>query len=446
MFGEFWVYLFVVLLTVGLATRNATLVSISGIGLVLATGTWLWSRLAVERISYRRTVSRRRIFQGEEVDVEMVINNRKSLPLARVRLADTYPIQVELLGQGMSSSPVPNTLRFSRSTTLGAYERVRWHYRLRGKQRGFYRLGPAELHTGDLFNFFPRVVHAPEEEFLLVFPKPMPLPPMNLVPQRPLGDARGSPWFPQADHARQSGLRDYQPGDPPKYIDWKASARRAALQVKQFEPGSSPLIALFVNADTVGLNYGGVIPINLERVVAVAASVADQMLADGLPLALYTNSRSVLYDHPMRVPPGRHPQQHALMMETLAMVGPYLATSMEDLLLDQSRRLPAGTTFVLITGILTEGVRETLQMLIASSGARRKPVMLWVADWEPEDVPGGVSVINLRDHLAGLEKRQEASYMEGLASRYMATGEFEPAKEKPLPEQEHLEARDVGMA
>ncbi len=69
-------------------------------------------------------------------------------------------------------------------------------------------------------------------------------------------------------------LREYLPGDPPKMIAWKASARRDRLMTKEFESEVPVRCTLFVDASnsvrvgTVGRNA-------LARVVEIAAAVAQ---------------------------------------------------------------------------------------------------------------------------------------------------------------------------
>lgn len=443
--GEFWVVLFIVLLSVGFAARTEILVIIGGIGLVVAAGTWLWGRLAIERLTFRRTISRTRLFLNETATVSMAVTNRKRLPLARVRVIDTYPAEVDFQEPALKLTPSSETRRFIRSTSLGGYERVRWTYTLTPKQRGFYRLGPSEVETSDLFGFFPRRRRQEADQLLLVFPATIPLPALPMPQTHPLGDFRGQAWFPIADPSRLAGIREYQAGDPPKFIDWKATAKMGSVQVKQFEPGASALTALFVNADTVGATFGGVVPLHLERAVAVAATLAEQVLADGQTVALYTNSRSVMVDHPMRVPPGRHPQQHTLVMEVLGMVGPFLSGRIEDVLMQQARRLPAGTGLALITGMMTPELSRALEML---ARLRRQPMVLWVASWEAEGIPDGVTFVDLSSYLAALEAKGEAPYFAGLETRrgQVQRSEEDARRQAEAAEQAHLEARNVPMA
>ncbi|MBI2936409.1 MAG: hypothetical protein HYY31_06375, partial [Chloroflexi bacterium] len=127
---------------------------------------------------------------------------------------------------------------------------------------------------------------------------------------------------------------------------------------------------------------------------------AQETLALGLPVGFYTNGLSVLYDRPMNVSPGRHPQQLPLIFEALAMVSPVVMTPIEEKLWDQMRKLPLGATVVLVTAVLPIDLAKTLEALARQ---RRSPIVLWVADENPEHLPEGVVYRNLGPYLKELE-------------------------------------------
>ena len=57
-------------------------------------------------------------------------------------------------------------------------------------------------------------------------------------------------------------------------------------------------------------------------------------------------------------------------------------------------------TTVLVTAMLTPGLTHALELLQREG---RDPVLLWVADWEPEGMPVGIEWRNLAPYLASLE-------------------------------------------
>jgi uncharacterized protein (DUF58 family) len=69
-------------------------------------------------------------------------------------------------------------------------------------------------------------------------------------------------------------LRDYLPGDPPKTIAWKASARRGRLMTKEFDSEVPVRCTLFVDTSN-SVRVGAVGRNALARVVEIAAAVAQ---------------------------------------------------------------------------------------------------------------------------------------------------------------------------
>src|SRR6185436_17567374 len=67
-------------------------------------------------------------------------------------------------------------------------------------------------------------------------------------------------------------LRDYLPGDPPKMIAWKASARRDRLMTKEFESEVPVRCTLFVDVSS-SVRVGPPGANALARVIAIASAV-----------------------------------------------------------------------------------------------------------------------------------------------------------------------------
>src|SRR5205085_9553237 len=72
------------------------------------------------------------------------------------------------------------------------------------------------------------------------------------------------------------GLRTFRPGDSPRWIHWRTSARRGELMVREFDQGSHYDLLLIVEAYEP---EGG--KSHLEAAVSLAASIAWQWARDG---------------------------------------------------------------------------------------------------------------------------------------------------------------------
>lgn len=78
-------------------------------------------------------------------------------------------------------------------------------------------------------------------------------------------------------------LREYVPGDPPKSIAWKVSARRDKLMTRQYESEVPVRVQLLVDG-TLGTRVGGFGRRLLDQMTYVAASVARSAISVGDPV------------------------------------------------------------------------------------------------------------------------------------------------------------------
>jgi uncharacterized protein (DUF58 family) len=399
-FRQIWLMVAVLLLLVGIGIREPAVAAVGA--LVALTGglARLWSRLSLERVGYRRTLHHRRAFVGEEIAVGFSVANRKALPLAWIEVREAVPDALPARDAHTSPSSSPGEVYVTRSTALAWYERVSWQHRFLCRQRGYYHFGPARLRSGDIFGLFPSEVELPRRDYFTVLPRTVSLPALGLPTERPFGEARtGLRIF--EDPSRILGVRDYRPGDPLKRIDWKATARRQALQSRVYEPSSALHLLVALNVNTLEYVWEGYDPVRLERAITVAASIARWADEQRYAVGLIANSSYPGADRPLSIPPGRDPEQLTRILEALAMVSPFTIAPLEDVLEDTARRLPLGATVVLVAAFLPEALATRVVRL----RARGHPLaLLWVADDPPpHDLPG-VIVYDLAPRMRLVER------------------------------------------
>jgi len=92
------------------------------------------------------------------------------------------------------------------------YERVRRHYTIHAGARGLHPFGPATLRTGDVFGVLSRELEIPGEQYLLVYPKIIPLAQLALPTANPFGETPPRRQWLFDDPLRTIGAgRDVQP-------------------------------------------------------------------------------------------------------------------------------------------------------------------------------------------------------------------------------------------
>ena len=396
---ELWIPLFVVLIVIGVTAGQGLVIGFGAMGLVVVGISRLWNRVSLEEVSYERHLSDDRAFIGDEISMTVTLTNKKPIPLGTVEIEDEIPKSIEIADGHVVASPIPNSQTLRHSTSMAWYERIRWEHRMKCTQRGLYRIGPARIQSGDLFGFFSSGKTVANDDYLLVYPRVVPLSELGLPAARPLGEVGGGiKIFP--DPSRPSGIREYQPGDPLKTIDWKASARRQSLQVRTFEPSSTMTVLLVVVVETTPVHWAGYLPASLERVVTAAASVASYASERQYSLGLFSNGPPILADRPMRIPPTRSPEQLTAILEALATIRPLPLGPMSAQLEEHARNFPLGATLVVIAALISAELVETIGNLKAKG---YRIVVLYVGEGSCPQMPEGVMVRQLNDHFERME-------------------------------------------
>ncbi len=394
---DFWILLFAVLILVGIFAGKAAVLAFGVMGLSVGGIALMWNRIALERVEYGRRFSRQRVFIDEEITVTMTLENRKPVPLGRIKIEDEIPDGIEVDEADLVAGPNVSTLRLH--TSVAWYERIRWSYRVKAHRRGLYYLGPSRMESGDLFGFFASRRTASEQDYILVYPRVVPLDDLGLPASRPLGEVRGGMTiFP--DPSRPAGVREYQRGDPLKLIDWKASAKARRLQARTFDPSSSNTIVLVVAIETTERSWEGYSPTNLERVISAAASVAAYAAERQYSLGLFSNGAAILSDRPMKIGPSRSVDQLTMILEALATIRPLGMGAMAPQLAEHARSLPMGATLVVVASLMPPDLADTISTLLVRGHGI---VILNAGDEEFEGLPAEVPLHNIGRYLEGLE-------------------------------------------
>ena len=360
-----WLLFSTLLAGIGFSSGSVPLVVIGALLFCTGGAARLWSRISLEQVFFTRTLSEHRVFVGETVLAMLILENRKTLPVPWMEMRETLPRGMPAINVRTSPGQVPGSQVLERATALGRQDHLEWPITLRAVRRGYYRVGPTRLKSGDIFGFFER-----EEETgrpvdgIVVYPLTYPLPDLGLDSARPFGDYRGGNRI-HEDPSRVIGVRDYMPGDPMKRIDWYATARVSRLQSRLYEPSREQSVIVALNIPTFELTWQGSDPILLERGVAVAASVARWAADEGNALGLVANGSFADADRTIRIGAGRGSDRLSRVLEALAMITAFTTSNMAGDLEDPAYPLPAGATVVLIAAVMPDDLAATLFRLRA---------------------------------------------------------------------------------
>jgi uncharacterized protein (DUF58 family) len=264
-------------------------------------GAKVWGRLSLSGIRCHSTIDKERVFPGERFTLKVSMENAKFLPVW---------LQVTLRSDSLVR-PSSDETGFTRESGLWWHQRVGFLWKLTAQRRGVHPVGPPLIMAGDLLGFFPEEREEPPLD-IIVYPRLVPLKPFP----SPRRDFFGIPGrkSPIKDPIYILGTRDYQHGQPARYIHWKASARYGRLQEKVFDPSEQEKVLLVVDVDRFSKNKAEE---KFEQALEIVASLAIQLEQKRCAIGLVTNGAITGGRSPI-VPIARNPQQLPGILEVLA--------------------------------------------------------------------------------------------------------------------------------
>ena len=386
-----WKVLLGLLFLLSVLLREPTLLLLDLLLILVVLASTLWGRYSLARVTYRRRLGSQRLFFGDETTLDVEITNAKPLPLPWLQAEDHFPRALALLNGQLEVSLFPHRGILRNTFSLRWYERVTRRYRVRANYRGVYKLGPVTLRAGDLFGFERQRRTLDDTEELIVYPRILPLTQLGLPAEFPSGEGRPIRRVVE-DPLRLRGAHEYQSGDSMRHIHWKATAHTGHLQTKEYEPGASRYLVIFLNASTARHIYEGLNLSLLEFLITVAASVATAAAAEGCRVGLYVNEWR-MGDLYMHVPPSARPEQLMLILEALAQDILWGHVPLVSLLNLELLRLPYGSTVVVISALVDEDLLSTLLDIKATG---RRVVLLAVGADPPSIQSDALPVYHLR--------------------------------------------------
>jgi uncharacterized protein (DUF58 family) len=357
LFGKFSLVVALVLLIWAAWAGLTVIVILLGLGLSAAGLARSWSYYSLKGVSCSRQLVENRAFPDEFLDLELGVANRKLLPLPWLEVRDEVPAgAVDDLSVETASRPGYELI--NRSTSMLWYSAAKWKYRVHCIKRGYYKLGPLKVSSGDIFGLYPRTAIQPVEDYIIVYPRIYAFNDIVVPSLFPMGGEKSTkPIF--EDPTRLAGIRDYRAGDSLRRIHWRASARRQQLEVKVFEPTSTLKVAIFMAMDSFQ-NNGIWQEEDTELGISTAASLASFLNGKKGQIGLWVNSNLADSGLPARITMGSGTPQLVQVLEGLAKIIPAVSSPFAEFFQNERKELPLGTTLVFILRTVPENFAATL--------------------------------------------------------------------------------------
>jgi len=154
------------------------------------------------------------------------------------------------------------------------------------KRRGLHEMSRYQLSTSFPFGFIKRAVMRDQKDLMLVYPALAQVDP-KLLAMCQSSDTSGATMRPRRGGQDEFyGVKEHRAGENPRHIYWRRSARTGVLVAKEMTQVAPPrlviLVDTFIEADQRSIAQQA----EIERAIAMAASLASHALEAGLSVGL----------------------------------------------------------------------------------------------------------------------------------------------------------------
>ncbi|MBA2213678.1 DUF58 domain-containing protein [Sellimonas intestinalis] len=240
----------------------------------------------------------RAVNEGDMSALQETILNRKIFPLVTLQVKFSVSRTLQFT-EAENTATTDNNYRNDIFSVM-SYEKISRVLPFRAAKRGCYRVWNLDLISFDLFLSNKSVVSQDVDTTLYVYPKPVPFAELKTPFRQMMGTilTKRSAF---EDPFEFRGIRPYQQFDPMKNVNWKASAKSGEWMVNVHDYTASQRVTIFLNlADDSIWHYDRL----FESSIRLAASYAEFLVSQGIPVQLISNGVDALTGQPLMLPAG----------------------------------------------------------------------------------------------------------------------------------------------
>lgn len=239
--------------------------------------------------------AQKELFEGEEGQLYEVIENRKRLPLPMLKVKFQTSRNLEFLD--IKGSKVTDYFYRNDVFEIGSGEKITRTLKFIGKKRGYYKINGIDLVGVDLFFSQEMVESRTTNQYLYVYPKP-PQSREFLLSLRQLNGEVLTKRHLVEDPFEYRGIREYQPYDDMRMVNWKATAHTEELMVNERNYTALKAVRIFLNTEDKGILKK---EDEVEAAICITAGLAEHFLKQGMEVECCGNGRDIIDGENMRI-------------------------------------------------------------------------------------------------------------------------------------------------
>ena len=246
--------------------------------------------------------------------LQIVVENRKKLPLPMLNVKFQTDRHLEF--EQNRGSVTTDQFYHNDIFQVGGGERVTRTLHYYGKKRGYYQINNIDLTSADLFMSCDLHSSFRPTECVYVLPKAFESRDFQMMLQQLNGEMLTKRNL-YEDPFEIRGIREYQPFDSMKSINWKATAKTGQLMVNQKNYTSPKTVRIFMNLEDHHLIRN---PDELEDAIRLGAGLAKYLLEQGIKVSFFCNGPDIVTGDPMLRNASKGENQKSAILRCLARV------------------------------------------------------------------------------------------------------------------------------
>lgn len=225
---------------------------------------------------------------GDTIDVIEVAQNKKRLPLPFLILKFETPVAIQF--NDMSNVSLSDNYYREDMLSMGSFSKHTRIIKVTCAKRGFYTFTRVTASSSDMLLLEKMGVTVEANSSITILPE---------ILASDLLDSLMSVTFSETTARRTlltdpfsfAGIREYQPWDPMRSINWTASAKTGDFMVNQNISTSDRRVNIFLNFEKYNLKKQISL---LEKTISIAYTYILALCEQGISVSLFTNGKDVV--------------------------------------------------------------------------------------------------------------------------------------------------------
>ncbi|MCL2221825.1 MAG: DUF58 domain-containing protein [Oscillospiraceae bacterium] len=240
----------------------------------------IYRRYWDEGLSFNLLFSRKEVFEGETFTITDVLTNRKYLPIPWIHVS--YTISRFMVYLSNASNKISRGDWRTMLCTVGMYKTVSRKSAVLASKRGYYHISDIKIMSNDPL-MTSSVEKNPDERYALtVYPRQVEFPESMIPFKKMLGDITAR-RFTNPDPFTFRGIREYEPHDSFKQINWGATARAGTLMSNVYDFTVSQEVTIFLNLQRYSDYERDYVH---EEAIRLVAFLCRKYAQNGVPVSL----------------------------------------------------------------------------------------------------------------------------------------------------------------